>query len=657
MSDNHIIKTLFLILGSSTLPIVVLALYLFNRPEKFEKWMLIFYQFLYGLSRSVPNIKRKLDKKLVAVSIQNTVNYICNNLNNQSPGILPHALKIEWIKEDTPESFISKGRTVVRLKHYENQDRNIVESTLLYVRHGLLPRAKNYLDTTLRQSAEYLVASNVFVARQDTGAYDYFVQRELTPAIKQNSHLKEDLQLLEYLNSVGYFTRVFLTEVTLIGQKLLGTVPTESVKRELREFARFLDTIARKAKDENVPLSFMGTKIKVSLILVAKQAKIARFGIKPYTARIQRCLREGYDSIYLAAWGKEYIGAVISLKARIESDMLTILRRYDYPVHGSAKAILMVCQPKSSYLAEQMRINEEIHQAFSEIVPEIKNGQVTIVSVARIEHVGCKVAVKATDSTLRDPKGCCIGVAGKRLNQLKQRIPNEFIGVSTWSENIMDFIKNAISPLNPRNIEKIEIDQENLVADITVFNNESRNKALGRLGHNIRLASILTGYHINVQLNPDQSTNVSPEQELREILERIVLEIRNKEIEIVKIARAAGIASKVIVKWASQAGSIQKQQRASEACYGQHRENLQKIRQYFLTELIYFHEWCNIPEQQIAVCLYPIKNNRIYSVEIDNLSNLAVVTLKDIADKEILTDTDLALCEDVTGFQIELIHS
>ncbi len=656
MSEDFLIKYIGLIAGSSVLSVVIIILYLFNRPDKFEHWMRLFYQLIYHLSSSLPSVKRAIDRKFVAVSIQDTVNHICDQINEESPDILPHAMKIEWVKSDTPDSFISKGRAVVKLKHYANQDRNIVESTLLYLKQGFLPRVKNYLDKTLRQSSEYKVASRVFMARRDTGAYDYFFQNEMMPAIEGDHRIEDDLQLLENLDGVGLFTRVFLTEVTVTGQKLLGTVPTDTIKRELRDFANFLDTISTKARDENVPLSFRGTKVKAAVILVAKRETIDSYGIDPYLRRIQRQLREGFDSIYLAAWGDEFIKAVISIKGKIERDMLTIIRRYDYPVHSTTKAILLVCQLKSSYLVRQKKLHDEVRQAFSEIVPEVKDGLINIVCISRIEKIGMKVAIKAVDPKLSNPRGCCIGANAQRIKQLRQRFPDEFIGITLWSDDLKELVKSAISPVNPKYIDDIQIDEENLIANVTVLSREGASMAIGKAGYNVKLASELIGYLINVKLPPSLEKAKTPEDEMMEILKQEIPEILNGQIEVVRVARIKGIGSKVIVRWA--VGESSGKYQASEVCYGHEHLNLRRIREHLPGEWVNFHEWRKTPEDQISICLYPIKSHEIKSVEIDDVSGLAVVTLNQTASRAVSSEADLnlALCEEITGFKIEVIH-
>ncbi|MBU0614176.1 hypothetical protein KJ766_02750, partial [Patescibacteria group bacterium] len=527
--NEEILKYLELILGSSVLSTIIIVVYLFNRPDKFEHWMKIFYQCIYYLVQSLPKIKRKIDQKLVAASIQDTVNQICDQINTESPNILPHALKIEWIKSESPESFISKGKTIVRLKNYENQDRNIVDSTLLYIKIGFLPRAKNYLDKSMRQSCEYKIASRILITRRDTGAYDYFYSNEMEPSVLADSQIEKDLQLLESLDAVGYFTRIFLTETFVVSQKLLGTAPTEVVRRELRDFAKFLCTIAQKAKDENVQLSFMGSKIKTSIILVAKNETINQFGVKPYLNRVKRCLKEGYESIYLTGWGKIFVSAIVQLKNEIEPQILTFARRYDYPVFGTTKAILIVCQPKSSYLAKQKRLHGEVQQVFEKNIPEIKEGLIQIASIARIENVGFKVAVRCIEEKNINPAGCCIGIGGERIKKIKECIPEEFISVTTWSDNIKESIIRSLSPLNQRYIENVNIDEENLIVDVFVKTRDAAGKAVGKGGCNVRLASEMTGYLINIQAVPTQEP-VSPEEELRQVLSREVPEILNNEI-------------------------------------------------------------------------------------------------------------------------------
>jgi transcription antitermination factor NusA-like protein len=635
----------------------VVIIFLFMHPHKFEHWMAIFDWIFYRASSSFPRIRRKFDRRVVASSIQDSVNGICGEINKQAPDILPHALKIEWIQSETPESFIKKGQTVVRLKHYVNQDRNIVDATLLYLKVGLLPRAKNYLDTTLRKSCESKVAIQVFAARRDTGAYDYFIENELNLAINTDPYLKQDLQMLEDLDSVGFFTHVFLREVKQTGEKLLGTMPTPAIQQELRNFVMFLQTIANKGPNEDVPLTFKSVKVKVAVVLVARKETIQSYGTAPYISRISRIVREGYESIYVAGWGEEFVKRIFEIKKDIEGKIVTILKRYEYPIREQVKGILLVCQSNISYLAQQRELQEEVKQPMTEIVPEIKNGEIEIVSIARIRGVGCKIAVRPVSTEdIVDTLSTCIGKHGVRFDELKLRLPNEFLAIIPWSDDIKKFIVDALYPLKEQDVNSVDIDEENLVANVEVSSDEAYNKALGRDYYNVKLAKELTGWLINVKGLRQSENMPTPDDELREIISVHVPEIKNNEIEIVRLARIEGIGSRVIVKWGDK--DVHVSSMASQACTGRNGENLKMIQQELFGEWLYFHEWSDDPEELIIKCLYPLKRSDVASINLNSEKNIAIITIRAIEDSPLLwrNQYNLTLAEKVTGWSVEIIE-
>lgn len=490
---------LLLTFGISGIFVTGLLIFLFKNPDKFEHWMAIFYQALYYLFSSFPKLKRKLDRYAVASSIQDTVNGACEQVNRESPGAFPHAIRVDWVKSESKDSFISNGQVVVRLKHFPNQDRNIVDSTLLYLKVGFLPRARHYLDSSLQRSCEFKVALYIFSLRRDSGAYDYFYENELRPALKSDPSLVFDLQLVDDLDSVGYFTRVFLSEIRYAGEKLIGSTSTPALQKELRDFASFLQTIATKGRNQNVPLSFKGGKIKAAVILVARPTTILPYGTEPYINRISRCVREGYESIYIAAWGSEYAKSVIEIKNDLRNLSVQLLRRHEYQLRNQTKGILLVCQSDLSYLAKQKELHQEVRKAMSDVVPEIASGEVEIVDIARIKNVGCKVAVRSvSEENSPSAVGTCIGVNSDRLSALRARIGKEFVGIVGWSENTQQFLINALVPLKASDVERVEIDEENLTARIIVRSDDSYRKALGKNNFNVKLATELTGWALIV---------------------------------------------------------------------------------------------------------------------------------------------------------------
>ena len=126
-------------------------------------------------------------------------------------------------------------------------------------------------------------------------------------------------------------------------------------------------------------------------------------------------------------------------------------------------------------------------------VPEINDGLITIKKVARMPGDRAKVAVESYDERI-DPVGACVGVKGSRVHGIVRELCNENIDVINYSQNVQLFISRALSPAK---ITSITIDQENHKAEV-YLQPEEVSLAIGRGGLNIKLASMLTEYTIDV---------------------------------------------------------------------------------------------------------------------------------------------------------------
>ena len=126
-------------------------------------------------------------------------------------------------------------------------------------------------------------------------------------------------------------------------------------------------------------------------------------------------------------------------------------------------------------------------------VPEIGDGLITIQRVARMPGERAKVAVESYDERI-DPVGACVGVKGSRVQGIVKELNNENIDVINYSSNVQLFIQRALSPAK---VENIVLDNENKKAEV-YLQPEEVSLAIGRSGMNIKLASMLTGYTIDV---------------------------------------------------------------------------------------------------------------------------------------------------------------
>ena len=136
---------------------------------------------------------------------------------------------------------------------------------------------------------------------------------------------------------------------------------------------------------------------------------------------------------------------------------------------------------------------EFLERLFEQEVPEIFDGLITIKKIVRIPGERAKVAVESYDERI-DPVGACVGMKGSRIYSIVKELRNENIDVVNWTNNPQLLIQRA---LNPAKISSITIDEEKKTASVYLKPSEV-SLAIGKGGLNIRLASMLTGYDIDV---------------------------------------------------------------------------------------------------------------------------------------------------------------
>lgn len=136
---------------------------------------------------------------------------------------------------------------------------------------------------------------------------------------------------------------------------------------------------------------------------------------------------------------------------------------------------------------------EFLERLFELEVPEIYDGLITIKKIVRIPGERAKVAVESYDERI-DPVGACVGMKGSRIYSIVKELRNENIDVVNWTNNMQLLIQRA---LNPAKVTSINLDEEKKTAAVYLKPSEV-SLAIGKGGLNIRLASMLTGYDIDV---------------------------------------------------------------------------------------------------------------------------------------------------------------
>jgi N utilization substance protein A len=142
---------------------------------------------------------------------------------------------------------------------------------------------------------------------------------------------------------------------------------------------------------------------------------------------------------------------------------------------------------------------EFLARLFDQEVPEVSDGLITIKKIVRVPGERAKVAVESYDERI-DPVGACVGMKGARIHGIVRELKNENIDVINFTENTQLFISRS---LNPAKVTSIEINEDDKKANVYLHPDQV-SLAIGRGGFNIRLASMITGYEIDVYRNVDE---------------------------------------------------------------------------------------------------------------------------------------------------------
>ncbi len=146
--------------------------------------------------------------------------------------------------------------------------------------------------------------------------------------------------------------------------------------------------------------------------------------------------------------------------------------------------------------------DEFLERLFEQEIPEVFDGLISIKRIARIPGEKAKVAVDTYDDRI-DPVGACVGVRGSRIHGIVRELGNENIDVINYTDNDKLFIQRALGPVKIQRLEIGENENGKKTAFVYMKPDEI-SKAIGKKGQNIRLASAITGYDIEIQREDDE---------------------------------------------------------------------------------------------------------------------------------------------------------
>lgn len=192
-------------------------------------------------------------------------------------------------------------------------------------------------------------------------------------------------------------------------------------------------------------------------------------------------------------------------------------------------------EPRGPQLFVSRTMPEFLIELFKLEVPEVNEGLIDIMGAARDPGLRAKIAVRSNDQRI-DPVGACVGMRGSRVQSVTNEMNGERVDIVLWNDNVAQYVINAMAPAE---VQSIVVDEDSGSMDIAV-DEDQLSQAIGRGGQNVRLASELTGWELNVMT--EAQAEEKNEAELGSLI-KLFHEQLNVDEEVASILVQEGFSS------------------------------------------------------------------------------------------------------------------
>jgi len=270
-------------------------------------------------------------------------------------------------------------------------------------------------------------------------------------------------------------------------------------------------------------------------------------------------------------------------------------------------------EPRGPQLFVSRVAPEFLVELFKLEVPEVGQDLIEILGAARDPGLRAKIAVTSNDPRI-DPVGACVGMRGSRVQTVSTELAGERVDIILWDENPAQFVINAMSPAE---VVSIVVEEEKNSMDVAVAA-EQLSQAIGRGGQNVRLASQLTGWELNVM---DEQQAVEKSEDEMQKLQKLFMEDLDVDEEVAVILAQEGFSSVEEIAYVPNSELLQIEEFEEDIV----EELRGRARDVLLTRAITNEEGAGQPAQDL--------------LEMEGMDEDLAFTL---AGKEIITMEDLA---------------
>jgi len=283
----------------STIILLIILFLLFTHTDKI---LIIKSEFFSLFSKSSTFAKKRQMSNKVRGTIIKSAKEESLLYNN----IIPSDMKVVWINEEKPDTFVKNEQVIVRIKQSSNPHENLVTAVSEYVNNGLLHNVKRYLNEDVLNASRILMTRKV-VQNASKNSLDYLDEKYIIPKMNNDPEFKDLYDDLVKIDHNGMFIHILLNEFKKAGMSIYGEIPDPELIAESKEFMNYLYRIAARISSEPSDLCFNRDYFKVAIFLTASTKTLIRSGIAPFIKAANQQLSDGIQTLYIFGLGSKRV--------------------------------------------------------------------------------------------------------------------------------------------------------------------------------------------------------------------------------------------------------------------------------------------------------------------------------------------------------------
>ncbi len=279
--------------------LILFVLYVIFFPSQAEKLSSIVFKYLRLIWSGA-------EKRYITHDIQGRVNnYVNGYLKKQIKDFEPIKIKLKWVNENTDvNSFIKENKLLVRMRMSDNQNKNFVHASVVFIAQNVLRKAKRYVSKKQRESIDLFVSKKLFEEEKEE-VMTQFIDDFLIEGI-ENKKVGDFFEKYDRIDTAGLFFPVFVQEMTFLGEKAFAKRRDQTIYDEVNGLVDFLNKYAhRKIGDEAKETHFDGLYCKFGIMIVGRSVRINAEGESPYQKHTRKLANEGVETIYVIGNSKK----------------------------------------------------------------------------------------------------------------------------------------------------------------------------------------------------------------------------------------------------------------------------------------------------------------------------------------------------------------